>query len=186
MELSPYVTAKLRHLFALYDQDHNGVLERDDYELLAHAVATGRGHAPGSDAHEAITRRYLTQFERYKAVADFSRDGRIAIDEWIDFFEIVIADGDAFTHVVSSTVDLMFEMFDVDESTTLEPSEVLALRRAFGVREDEGFSATFAALDTNGDGALSGAEVRAAIEVFFRSDEPSEPGNHFFGPLAPR
>ncbi len=180
--LSEFQQRKLRHLFTVYDVHTNGFLERDDYELLAHAAATERSHPPGSTEHERITRAFLTQFERMKAIADFSRDGRVAPDEWLDFFEIVLADENAFEAVVGETVNLLFDMFDLDHDDVLDPEEVASLRRAFGVRTESGDD-FFATLDTNGDGKLSAAEVRAAVEQFFRSEDPSEPGNLFFGPL---
>ncbi len=175
--------AKLMHLFRVYDASSNGYLERGDYEMVAHAVATELGHALESAEHEVVTRAFLTQFARVAAVADFSRDGRVAPDEWIDFFELVLADAQAFDSVVGATLDMIFGMFDLDENAVLDRAELARLRRA--LRVDAGDSAAvFDALDLDGDGTLSVDEVRAAIEQFFRSDDPGAPGNGFFGPLA--
>ncbi|MBZ0118942.1 MAG: hypothetical protein K8H88_18235 [Sandaracinaceae bacterium] len=179
--LSDFAKKKARHLFDTYDARHTGVLEREDYELIAHRVALEQARAPGSRDHERITHAFQTAFERMKAVADYSRDGRISPDEWEDLMEIVLSDQEAFEAIVGSTVDLLFEMFDLDHSSTLDERELARLRRVFGVPDDGGV--LFRALDENGDGVLSTIEVRHAIEQFFRSEDPSQPGNLFFGPL---
>ena len=173
---------KLRHLFDVYDVRKNGYLERDDFEALADTAARARGHEPGSPEHEQITRDFYTRFHRMKAVADFSRDGRVAPDEWVDFFEMVLADERAFDAVVGSTVELVFGLFDLDDDHVLDAAELGRLRRAFGIPagdDDE----VLVQLDTDRDGTLSVAEVRAAIGDFFRSDDPDAPANRFFGPL---
>jgi Ca2+-binding EF-hand superfamily protein len=180
--LSELQKKKLRHLFEVYDVHANGVLERDDYELLAHAAATERGFRPSSPEHERITRAFLTQFERMKAIADVSRDGRISPAEWLEFFDIVLHDEEAFGSVVGATVDILFELFDLDRDDVLDRAELASLRRAFGVMGSDN-DALFAALDQNGDDKLSAAEVRDAIERFFRRDDPDDPANLFFGPL---
>ena len=173
---------KIRHLFDVYDARGNGYLDRDDYEALAHAAAAARGHAPGSDAHEAITHAFYTRFRRLEAIADFSRDGRVSVDEWVDFFEIVLEDAAAFEQVVGATVGFVFELFDLNDDAMLDARELARLRRAFGIPADDG-DALFARLDTNGDGRLSAREAREAIATFFRSDDPDTPANEFFGPL---
>lgn len=181
-ELTDFQRRKLRHLFDIYDVERNGFLERADYELRAHTVATLWGHEPGSREHEEITRHYLTHFERIKAVADFSRDGRIEVDEWLDFFEIVLSDDVAFEAVVGATAKLVFDGFDFDGNGVIDRDELASLRRAFGL-DDSHTDLIFAALDLNGDGVLSVDEVHQAIGEFFRSNDPDAPGNHFFGPL---
>lgn len=176
---------KIRHLFDVYDVRRDGFLERDDYEALADAAAIARGHRRGTDEHEAVTRAFYTRFHRLKAIADFSRG--VAPDEWVDFFEIVLADDRAFDQVVGATVDFVFELFDLNEDDVLDAEKLARLRRAFGIRADDG-DALFARLDTDRDGVLSAAEVRAAIGDFLRSDDPAAPANGFFGPYwkAPR
>lgn len=177
--LTPYQEQKVRHLFALYDVRRDGVLERDDYALLADRVARERGYAPGTGAHERVTQQMLTRFERTKAIADFSRDGRIALDEWVDFFEIVINDEAAFEATVTRFIDLMFELFDFDESSELDRDELASFRRAFGVeRVDDDL---FERLDADASGTLCASELRAAIGDFFRSEDPGCPGSRFFG-----
>ena len=42
--LTELQTRKLTRLFALYDVNGNGVIEREDYELVAHNTAIGLSH----------------------------------------------------------------------------------------------------------------------------------------------
>lgn len=182
MELGALQKKKLLHLFDLYDRERDGFLVRTDYELVAHAIATELGHAPDTAEHEEITRAFYTQFARMREIADFSRDGRIAPDEWLDFFEIVLEDPRAFDAVVTSTLDLVFSIFDLDDNTVLDRAELARLRRGFGLPV-EGTDDVFDALDLDGDGTLSAAEVRLAIEQFLKSEDERAPGNAFFGPL---
>lgn len=182
MKLSELQDKKVRHLFTVYDRRGNGFLEREDYEMLAHAVATEGGLDIDSDGHEEVRRVFLTLFESTKAIADFSRDGKIALDEWVDFFEIVVNDETAFESVVGGMVDLIFDLFDFDESTTLDRDELAAVRRAFGIPADDS-GAFFDRLDLDSNGTLDVTELLAAIEDFFRSDDRDAPGNLFFGPV---
>jgi juvenile hormone diol kinase len=173
---------KLGRLFAIYDVRDNGRLEREDYEHLAHRIAELRGHALPSPAHERITRALITEFERIKAIADTKpRDGAIDRQEWLEFYAMVLADDTAFEAVVGSFVASLFDMFDVDDNALLDADELPRMREALGIPDDGG--ALVRAIDRDGDGRLSQAEVRAAIEAFFRSDDPDEPANLFFGPL---
>lgn len=181
MTLTELQRRKARQLFAVYDRNANGVLDRDDYERLGHRVAKEAGHSVDSPEHEQVTRFLLTKFERSKAVADFSRDGVIQPGEWEDFFEIVVGDERALSAMVDETLDIVFRCCDLDGNAVIDLEELEKLRRAFGLPTED-TEEVLAALDANGDGVLSVPEVRAAIEDYFQSDDEDAAGNRFFAP----
>ena len=75
--LSELRIRKLARLFQVYDTNHDGVLEFDDYQRLAASLAAVRGSQPGSAAYEAIRTAYVNVWQRLLA-ANVVRDGKVS------------------------------------------------------------------------------------------------------------
>ena len=73
-----------------------------------------------------------------------------------------------------SDADRLFAKIDKDESGTIDADELLKHLLEAGVEADE-ISRAFAAIDTDGDGAITKEEWRAGYARYLAADETLDP-----------
>src|SRR5687768_5179165 len=87
----PMLTAVQRHklprLFAMYDADHNGVLELADFERLLKAYTGVREWQPGDPNYDTLQSRLMARWKRMLHHADANRDNRITLAEWLTYMD---------------------------------------------------------------------------------------------------
>lgn len=176
---------KLMKLFSMYDACNLGVLKIADFERLARQLAELQDWEPGTADYERITSQYLFRWNRMRAeikeTLNVRNDGRVNLDEWLTYYDIVLSDR-SHEEELLSLAEVVFNVLDVDESGHLDKNEWTALFRAYKIPVvyiDE----TFACIDLDGDGVLSKEEVLSMLREFYYSDDPNATGNYMFGPI---
>lgn len=114
--------------------------------------------------------------------ADASGDGRIDFDEWCSIVGEVLDDGDRYAAFVNPIVDSVFSMLDQDGDGMISEEEYSAVWQA-GAHDDDDGAAVYRRLLGDGARSMSIDDMRNLLERFFRSQDPDEPANLFFGPL---
>jgi Ca2+-binding EF-hand superfamily protein len=171
--VSDFKKRKLANLFKTYDRDNSQFLEVKDFTEGAVRYAQRLGIEP-----ESVPGKKLLEIELkiWKNIKRFDRDGddKVNLDEYAEGYEAIINEGklkgivQAFVETLVSTLDK-----DGDERLSQQEFELLFVT-------DEG-SEIFKKLDTEGTGSLSKDEILHHLTVFYTSENPSEPGNSFFG-----
>ncbi|MFI0975459.1 patatin-like phospholipase family protein [Streptomyces sp. NPDC021093] len=188
--LTPFVAAKLRRHFDVYDTDADGVVSGTDFRRAAQRVAGAFGHAEGSARAAALEREFTTYWESLAAAAEGAAG---AARKGVDADAVTLERepfGKALAGLASSSaaysthllpvVAAILAVADHDHDGFLNPAETGRLLCALGVAESE--SARVARrLDTNGDGVTSLDELVEAFHDYFTSSEPGCVGNSLFG-----
>lgn len=176
---------KLMKLFCMYDACNLGVLEIADFERLAQKLAELRGWKPGTVDYERIISQFLIRWNRIRAeikeTLNIRNDGRVNLDEWLTYYDIVLSDRSHEKEVLA-LAEAVFNVVDVDESGHLDKDEWTALFRVYNIPVIY-VEETFARIDLDGNGMLTKEEVLNMIQEFYYSYDPNATGNYMFGPI---
>ena len=172
---------KFNLLFDWFDQNNDGSLTGDDFEAMAGLFTELADPAdqPNKDAmKDAFARWWHILLEAA------GTQERIERPEFIAIMHSHITHSDHFEGVVLAIVDALMQALDTDGNGTLTADEYVRMYASLGVLEDAS-APSFRRLDRDGDGVLSRAEFRSAIEDFYLSDDDDAPGNWLLGPTQP-
>ncbi len=173
---------KQRNLFALHDLDGDGYLRDDDWEAYTRNLCAAKGVGPGSPEYDAILAGFAAMWQDVMGRADASGDGRIDFDEWCSIVGEVLEDGDRYAGFVNPIVDSVFSMLDQDGDGMISEEEYSAVWQA-GAHDGGGAPAVYRRLLGDGGRGIPIDDLRDLVERFFRSQDPDEPANLFFGPF---
>ena len=180
--LTELQTRKITHTFNLADLDRDGVLQRNDYEAYAVAMANAFGVPHDSSAYQALQQKSLTDWEMTRQLAARGDDS-ITLPEFLAFHESVI-NSPMLDSFVSGYVDSTLKMWTmVDPQGPADGANAYRFARflqVFGISQAEA-EAAFRHLDRNGNGFMDRAEMIQAQKEFFTSNDPNAAGNWLLG-----
>ncbi len=175
---------KQRNLFALHDLNGDGAIQEDDWETYTRNICAAKGVEPGSPEYDAILTAFAAHWQDLKAGADAGGDGGIDFDGWCSFMGEVVEDEGRYERIVDPIVRAVFAMLDRDGDGVITEDEYVAIWQA-GAHDASGAPEVYARLVGDGGKGMSIDDMRGLVERFFRSQDPDEPANSFFGPLGP-
>jgi Ca2+-binding EF-hand superfamily protein len=156
---------RTRFRFGLLDADGNGVLEQNDFETLAERVIAASG-APGDSAKAARVRAaYLGYWEGLYAQADGNGDGVVDFEE----YAAAVHDQGSYDRYVRLYAEALVALADPDDDGWVEREHYVACMAATGFPTVNA-EATFADLDTAGEGRLSAASWLGSIADFYTGE----------------
>jgi juvenile hormone diol kinase len=115
-------------------------------------------------------------------LADPSSDQRISLQEWLAFQDQILGTPGMYESFSKPIGSLVWEIMDGDGDGAASPSDYAAIYTWRGLNPQNAVE-NFKQLDLNGDGLLTLDEIKVLVEQFYRSDDPQQPGNWFFGPF---
>lgn len=168
---------KITHFFNVLDNNGNGILEKDDFELVGETMSDIIGFSENS--RERLHLKLKSHGLFIQILKDIEKEeAELTLDEWIKFFEeIVLSQPNDY---VNQSATYLFSLFDQDMDGHIDEREYLDMFKAYGLYMSVAKKA-FDLLDINGDGRISGGELVKAFEDFFMSPEEDAPGNWIFG-----
>ncbi|MFH9422865.1 EF-hand domain-containing protein [Streptomyces sp. NPDC017529] len=175
---------KFSILFDWFDQTDDGWLTSEDFERMAGLfTAVAR---PGDQANRtALRAAFVRWWDVLRDAGGVDAEGRVGRQAFIDLMRSHVTDPKTFEHVVLQIVDALMRALDTDGNGRLTADEYVRMYDALGI-DPATSTPAFHRLDRDGDGAVSHAEFRTAIEEFYLSPNPEAPGNWLLGsPLAP-
>jgi len=180
--LSDLQTLKLTRYFQVYDVNEDGLVGVADFERVVANMRVLHGAIDRSEQAHRLRAAYMGHWEALRASADVDRDGGVDLDEWLAYWELVLADDRRYEAEVEAIVDRLFRAFDTDGDDRIGSDEFCNFFAAFGLESSLGRS-VFVELDTDQDGALSRSELLDIGQEFYRGNDPEAAGNLLFGPI---
>lgn len=168
---------KITHFFNVLDNNGNGILEKDDFELVGETMSDIIGLDDNSVVRLELKLRAHRLF--VQILKDIEKEqAELTLDEWIQFFDDVVLSQP--NDYINQSATYLFSLFDQDMDGHIDEREYLDMFKAYGLYMSVAKKA-FDLLDINGDGRISGGELVKAFEDFFMSPDEKAPGNWIFG-----
>ncbi|HLO51066.1 MAG TPA: EF-hand domain-containing protein [Kamptonema sp.] len=174
--LTKLQTEKFTQLFNLYDADENGLINFADFEKLVERIVEIRGYEPNSSKINEILHKVTYYWLRLQSEADKNRDQNVSLDEWLNYYEVVLNDDERYEQEIGSLVNIIFDVFDTDKDGAINSDEWIDFLAIYKKNRIDAEKA-FAKIDNNKNGVLSRAEFLKAVYNFHHSDEPEVLGN---------
>jgi Ca2+-binding EF-hand superfamily protein len=173
---------KIDRSFTYVDVDGNGLITRDDLHGLGARLLAGFGVSPAGTPGRRVADSFDSLWDTIASAADLNRDSRITPEEYRSSLIASFIDGDRFEPIFRPAIDAVLAVADTDGDGLIQRQEFQLIHEAFG-RSEQDSEQAFAALDLDGDGALSRGELLHAVRDYYTSANPSAIGNLFFGSL---
>jgi Ca2+-binding EF-hand superfamily protein len=173
---------KLPKMFALNDNNGDGVIAQEDFEEAARVLARFRGLAPGTPEYEEVHRTIMSRWDHIRVTCDADGDNRVTLKEWLAYWDRVLATEGEYERVGKPFSVVVARTLDLDGDGQIAPDEYTEWLSRWGVDEKVALEC-FARLDLNGDGHLSVDEFVTLVAQYFQSSDPSSPGNWLLGPF---
>jgi Ca2+-binding EF-hand superfamily protein len=171
---------KLPRMFALNDNNGDGIISQEDFEEAARVLARLRGLAPGTPEYGDMHRTIMARWNTLREECDADGDNRVALKEWLAHWDTVLATEGEYERVGKPFSVVVARTLDVDGDGNIAPGEYAQWLSRWGVDEKTARDC-FARLDLNGDGHLSVDEFVTLVAEYFQSSDPSSPGNWLLG-----
>lgn len=182
--LAEFQIRKLNHLFRIIDFDHNGLLQKSDFEGIADNIAIFTGII-GDREKDSRLRDEATRIWEF-ITAHFANEHLeyLEPEQWIEFMQVHFFGPDEalIDQNIHLVVKHIQEVFDKNRDVQISRLEFMSIFVSFRV-EVRFADQCFKAIDTNGDGFISEDELINAAMEFFKSNEPEASGNLLFGEL---
>jgi Ca2+-binding EF-hand superfamily protein len=171
---------KFEHLFTRMDANGDGQIDGADLELIVARVAEVRGPSADAGRLAALSEKYRFMHQGLVAMADTDKSGQVSLKEWVAYLDKVVGDQGLYEQVIGGLTQLFHEIIDRNGDDKNDIDDFRAFLTS--IRADASAAdATFAQIDTDGDGQLSLANLQSAMKDFFQSDALDGPGTYFFG-----
>jgi hypothetical protein len=182
--LSDFQKLKLTNLFVIHDLTSEGYLSQEDFEQLSAKIALAEGWVEDSDQAKALRARFLYMWEGLRYYADRNKDGRVTEKEWFEFWEYTLDSPNGYDDIVLPIAQLVYHMVDVDQDGYVDLADFVRYYHSLNL-DEELANEVFEQLDVDHDHHLSIAELLTGLEIFYKSDLPSMPGNSMYGRIEP-
>jgi len=172
---------KLPKMFALNDNNGDGIIAQEDFEEAARVLARFRGLAPGTSEYEDLHRTVMARWNNLRETCDADGDNRVTLKEWLAYWDKILATDGEYERVGKPFSVVVARALDLDGDGQISPEEYAQWLSRWGVDERVALDC-FARLDLNGDGHLFVDEFVTLVAEYFQSSDPRSPGNWLLGP----
>jgi Ca2+-binding EF-hand superfamily protein len=169
--LSEVRQRKFAGVFSTLDTNGDGFLEASDFEAVYRTMVQRRGFQPGSSAHDRVQSTIMSQWQAIQASADSDQDGRVTLDEYLQFIGALYQSPDGVTQFAVASSDQLIMTFDSNGDGCLSLAEFRDAVDGWRIPADTA-EAIFRHLDKNGDGQVSHDELLTLVSDFYFNDDP--------------
>ncbi len=172
--------SKLEYLFAILDENHNQVLQPDDFTNVAEKISDQLGYDAQSKARLDLNLKSYRLF--VQILTDMGKqDISINLDEWLHFFSHFHRTRPKFIQrYITRVANYIFSLFDHNDDQMISKEEYTNMFETYGLNRDF-VQIGFDKLDENSDGFISNDELMKGFYEFFLSSNEDAPGNWIFG-----
>src|SRR5262245_587848 len=173
MEISESLDQKLAWRFRTYDNDGDGYIEREDFQLAADRTGEEFGHTPDSPARQRLTELLLGLWEHLATVADADSDGRISEAEYKAAFAAgLLETPESFNEGYGPFLDALMAVVDTEVDGRLSADEHVRWTRALMRLPESETRELHRRIDTDGDGYVTKQELLEAIRELYFDEDP--------------
>ncbi|MGX1886836.1 EF-hand domain-containing protein [Streptomyces sp. NPDC055287] len=165
-------TKRVALVFSLFDTNGNGVLEADDFELMAGRVVEA---APDSDkvAKDAMCEAFRQYWTTLRTELDANGDGEISLEE----YTACVLSPERFDATIDEFARTLAALGDPDGDGLIERPAFVALMRAIGF-ERANIDALFDAFSPSDEDRIQVATWITGIKDYYAPDKAGIPGDH--------
>ncbi len=196
MTLTNFQKHKFTLLFNMRDTDGDGVVEAEDFDLVTERIAAAKGWSPGTTEYENYAEFRRVLWERIWKPADVSGDGRIQLEEYLNFAQTAmeyyesgrmdeLLDQFGRDSLKNTHIEMVFQGFDADEDGGINLEDYRLFLQSRGI-DDSLAEVCFRRLDTDGTGVIDLAEFIEHFRAYYSAKDPSVAGNWLYGPCCSR
>ncbi|MFD9459952.1 EF-hand domain-containing protein [Streptomyces sp. NPDC060027] len=157
--------------FAGFDQDGNGYIDREDFNVATKAVLAAFGTTARSDKGQALYIGAEAFWQGMAGIADRDGDQRITREEFVSGAVKRLRDNpERFAEIARPFLHAALAVADTDGDGAATVEETTRVLRALGVGDDLATAAA-AALDADADGRIGETEVVSAFARYFTVPE---------------
>ncbi len=184
MEISESLDQKLAWRFRTYDNDGDGYIEREDFQLAADRTGAEFGHTPDSPALQRLTALLLGLWEHLATVADADKDGRISEAEYKAAFAAgLLETPESFDEGYVPFLDALMDVIDTEVDGKLSTDEHVRWTRALMRLPESESQELHHRIDTDADGFITKQELLDAIRELYFYEDPDDSGKPWVGLL---
>lgn len=169
---------KWANMFNMFDVNGDGKIEQADFDQFHTRLYEMRGIGPGDAQYDELNGRFA---EFSQALQQVAQSDSITIDEWLQFLSHVANSPNKY-QVVRPISEAIFGLWDLNGDGHVSLTEYRKLCTVMRL-DAEYADQIFTKLDLNQDKQITVDELITLSDEFFVGDDPSAPGNLFFGPL---
>lgn len=166
---------KLNRHFELLDLNSDGYIEHDDIMMFADRICEAAGVKPNAPQSEAFRQTGDNLWQALQKALDSDGDKRISRQEFVGSENLDAVMTEAIRLGVAS-----FDVTDTDGDGRISREEWIRMDQRIGVARADSEKG-FRQLDQDGDGYVTKEEYSRGVEEFYRSSDPTAPGNLAFG-----
>lgn len=183
MALHELQVKKLSQMFRNFDRDADGFVAMADHEAIALQAIALRKLEPTSSVAEQILAGARAIGRSFEERVDTDGDGRVSLDEWLTYYEAVLAGpDDIYRATILGTTEMVLNLCDTDGDGALSNEELNLFLSVFRIQHPDP-KGLFARLDSDGDGEISKGELMKHLDDWHRSTEVGAAANDLAGPV---
>ncbi|MFE9443154.1 EF-hand domain-containing protein [Streptomyces sp. NPDC006602] len=157
--------------FATFDQDGNGYIDREDFNVAAKALLTEFGTAARSDKGQALYLGAEAFWQGMAGIADRDGDQRITREEFVGGAVKRLRDNpEGFAEIARPFLHAALAVADPDGDGAATVEDIARVLVILGVPQDVAQTAA-TALDADGDGRIGESEIVTAFARYFTVPE---------------
>ena len=130
--LTDFQKQKLPRLFSVHDLNHDGRIDRTDFEEYAKRIAANRGWGPGSSEASDLRGRFLAFWDGLGEVG--ARHGRSAVtmEDWLEYWDQILGTPGMYDSLAVPIARMVFTILDRDGDGSVTGDEYAAIYDAGG------------------------------------------------------
>ena len=184
---NPIQLARLNRLFDMYDANHDGTWQEDDFTDHVYKLAAMRKYPPGSP----VTRRLLDVIRAWwrelQKSADTDGDQRVSREEFIAWGEKLTAQMQETLAAggqwqLTPWMDALFAMIDTNGDGSISREEYRDWLMSAGVAHDTNVEAAFNGFTKADPEVLTRDEFMRASQEWWLQFDDTIPGARWIGP----